>query len=167
MNRAAQNCIRAVLSFLMRLLFAASLYAQPKPPFTITISPVRATVTSGDPILVQITVKNLTKQEFDFNTIISDITGRDFIYVFDVTNAGGIAVPPKTMTPESELLVGHAVFRTLGPEGTLMDTASLERLFDLSKPGTYTIRASRAVPEDKGMAITSNTITITVSEPSK
>jgi hypothetical protein len=146
---------------LLGIACAASASAQ-SPPYTITISPRVETVTSGDPIDVVVTFKNLTNHGIDFSANISDLTGIDPNCSFEVTDDHGAPVQQKKY-PHSELATGHAVFRILEPGESITETESVGRLFDMSKPGKYVIQVSRPNFKDKSAAVVrSNKITIAV-----
>jgi hypothetical protein len=60
---------------------------------------------------------------------------------------------------------GHAEFGTLKPGETITHDVNLLRLFYLKHPGKYTLRVSRAVPQDLGGGIIkSNIVTITLAQ---
>jgi hypothetical protein len=152
---------------LLVLSFALSVLAQTSPgraPFTITISAVRATVRAGDEVEVLVSVKNLTNREMDFSANISDLTGIDPNYVFEVSNDRGSPASRRAY-PHPELATGHAVFRKLQPGATITDTEPVSRLFDMTKPGKYIIQVSRRISDDKSEGtVRSNKITITVAQ---
>lgn len=73
----------------------------------------------------------------------------------------GNAAQPAPGRVEDDLVVGSDFFYTLQPGKALNDVILANKLYDLSKPGKYSIQVSRFDPESK-TTVTSNTITVTV-----
>jgi hypothetical protein len=154
------------------LFFTAWAIAQvspANPPFTIVISPVSANVTIAEGVFVKLTIRNVTTIPMDISANISDLTGVDPNYVWNVMDDGGTPVP-KRKYPHPELAGGRPFLGPmLQPGSTFTRTEALSRLFDLSKPGRYMIDASRQISlsnRDAGV-VRSNIITVRVSADSK
>ena len=90
-------------------------------------------------------------------------TNVDPTFLFDLRNDDGHPLPRRVYRfPENG---GHAWFGTLKPGESMKSDADLRRLFDLKRPGKYTLQVSRRVPETLGGGtIKSNVITLTVKE---
>src|ERR1700733_10740859 len=162
------------------LVLAASmaLAQQPQPAFTITISAGQTVVTVKSPIEVQVTLKNTSNHDlrvFTDNSYKAELSG----FGAEVTDAQGLA--PK-ITRYHDLLTGgkaprekvanpdeHFVMVASGgaepvaPGGTIELHMNIGKMYDLSKPGVYTIQVTRTDTAD-GITVRSNPLKITVTE---
>lgn len=131
-------------------------------PLAIVIAASPTTVEAGAEVDISVTVKNMTNRDLDLSANISNLTGVDPNYIYEVRDAHGIPVRARAYS-HPELATGHAVFRKLGPGESLTETEPIGRLFDMRTPGKYVVQVSRRVPEG-GTVVRSNTITVTVVE---
>ncbi len=137
--------------------------AAPRPTartsYTPAIDTLDDTVTAGSQIRLQIEVTNTSNDQFVYDPGITKL-------VFDVRNAQGGSAP---LMPAGESLrkmygsVGHGQLITV-PQGKTMSAgaAQLDKIYDLSKPGKYTVQVSRFDDTTK-VWVKSNTITLTVT----
>jgi len=130
--------------------------------FVITVSPDSQVARTGSDVVITVRFENRSRQELDFSANISDNTGVDPNYTYDVRDSRGNLVP-RRVYPHPELATGHAVLRKVAPGESVSDTEPIGRLSDMSKPGKYSIQVLRHVPDGKrGQVVRSNKITVTV-----
>jgi hypothetical protein len=144
-------------------------------PFSISISAAEQQVVSGSPVKVKLTLTNKSDHDISIwreNT--EDEGGRTYrVDVHDDANK----VPPETkigtvrngnwaelsrLSPEEIDLGGSGACITLKSGKSLTEDVSISRLYDLGKPGKYTIQLRRLV-EGIGTYVKSNTVTVTVT----
>ena len=147
------------LSILILLLAGATT----KAPFTLVLTMESPTVALGSDVRVKVQWTNTSDKALDSSANILDATNVDPNFRFELLDAHGHATPRKVYKfPQTS---GHAEFGTLKPGETITDDVNLLRLFDLKHPGKYTLRVSRAVPQDLGGGtIKSNIVTITLTQ---
>ncbi len=155
------------------LLLAASIA-----PFTIAIGTSGSVATAKSPIEVQVTLKNTSDHEFRFyldNSRKAELCGFDV----EVTDAQGLAPKitayhnaltgwkapqERVMKTEGEfIIVGSGGTLPLAPGKTVELHMDIGQMYDLSKPGTYTIQVTRTDAAD-GTTVKSNPLKITVAE---
>jgi hypothetical protein len=119
-------------------------------------------------VLLEMKLTNVTRREISLSSDSTDF----WSYEFELRDAKGAPVPrtAEWMRALSErptwttVNVGEA----LAVGASLIKTVMLEKLFDLSKPGQYTLRISFAsfACSNSGTRVTSNLIHFTVDAPS-
>jgi hypothetical protein len=143
-------------------VFAIGQGQSAKQPFAIVISAVESTVKARSSVPIRVQMTNTSSQDLDASGNWSDLTGADPNYVFDVRDSAG-KLAPKRVYEHPELQFGKAIFRTVGPGGSITDTPDISRQYDLSRPGKYVIQVARRVPDNpKDGVVKSNKITVTV-----
>jgi hypothetical protein len=133
-------------------------------PFALVISSEAKSVKAGSAVEIKVSLTNHSAQDIDASANISDLTGVDPNFIFEVRDAAGILVA-KRGYEHPELANGHAMLnRAIKPGKTLEETADIGRLYDMSRPGEYNIRASRRASENENDGVVkSNKIKITVT----
>ena len=142
----------------------------PNPPFSLTItsdSPVK----SGKVVWVDVTLKNITSGNITTYST-SDHIG--FEYEVDVWTDKS-AMAPETKfgreihnhtTPEDdrqpEVILSNGAYSELGPGKSITDHVSISKMYDLSKPGKYTIQFRRLDEVSKTL-VKSNKLTVTIT----
>lgn len=155
--------------FALLLLTTSAVFAQvhsrgTKQPFTICISMDNPVVTVGSDVDMRVELTNTSKWDLSAGGILNRDTGIDSQFRFEVHDEQGKLVPIKAY-PHPELAGGNAVVRTLKPNERFVETQGMGRLYDLTKPGKYTIQVWRQISNNpKNGAIKSNIITITVTD---
>jgi hypothetical protein len=140
-----------------------------KQPFSIKINAGHSHVKVGDPVYVDIEMRNTSDHEIDC-TAMTGNNGIDRNFQYEILDDNGDPAPKiaagKTF-PE-------AIPCTLKPENNYSTGGEISRIFDFSRPGKYTIQLSRPIwgndqiPEtgrtvQNGQTVVkSNKITITV-----
>ena len=104
---------------------------------------------------------NTSGQTLDASANILDATNVDPNFLFKFLDEDGRPVPRRDYKfPQTS---GHAEFGTLGAGESITHDVNLLRLFELKKPGKYTLQVSRLIPKALGSGtVKSNLLTITV-----
>jgi hypothetical protein len=135
------------LILLAALLGSASVAQKaPEAPFKVEVSAEQSTAKVGSEVPITILLTNNSSKDLDVSANISNLTGADPNYIYDVRDSKGKPVP-KRVFPHPELATSRAIFRTLNPGQTLTDQQDLNRIFLLDRPGKYTVRVSHRNPE--------------------
>jgi hypothetical protein len=95
----------------------------------------------------------------------ADSNSLDTRYVYDIRDSSGRKIEQKRSAHPELDAAGSFRFCTLrSRQSTNAEENLISRLFDMSKPGTYTVQVSRGISSDeKKGAVKSNQITITVT----
>jgi len=135
-----------------------------QPPFSISITAEKPEIKAGSDVYIKIQMTNTANHAVDCTRAPSN--GSDRAYQYEVREIGG-APPSKVARPHPEIgETFHSWPCVLNPgESTTMDDSLISKLYDLSRPGKYSIRASRFISGDRkeNGVVKSNTITITVT----
>ena len=130
-------------------------------PFKIAITADSPTVVAGSDVWIKVSLTNTSNQ--DAPEGVAYILGNiDSSFQFEVRDNQGELVPKRTY-PHPELATGSVRFRTISRGETYTQNQLVSALYDMRKPGEYTIQVSRRInynPEDD---IKSNIVTITVT----
>jgi hypothetical protein len=157
----------------LTLVVAASggVFAQvAPPPFSLTLSSSEKVIRVGSEARLEIVLKNTSIHEFSIAT--SNLKDRaESHYLIDVRDSKGRPVPDTEYahtvwnlnSKPTTLFVFSEIVDTLKPGETMTDVAVITKLYDLTRPGKYTIRVSRKIWKELGKGtVKSNPITITV-----
>lgn len=152
---------RALLIICGIVAAACAGFGQPgKAPFTLTISTDKPTVVAGSHVFIKITQTNTSDRSI--GCAAGDSNGFQIAFRYEVLDEAGKSVK---IPGEHHELRG---FSWRGPcnlapgESTSRDS-QITALYDLSKPGKYTVQvSSQASSDEKDGVIKSNVITITV-----
>jgi hypothetical protein len=130
--------------------------------FTLVVS-TEPTAGPGPDVWVKVRWTNTSAQALDASANILDATNVDPNLLFELRDNRGRPVRKKVYKfPETS---GHAEFGVLNPGESIAHDVNLARLFELKKPGKYTLQVSRSIPKSLGGgAVRSNKITITITE---
>ena len=133
------------------------------PPFKIAITAENSTVVAGADISIKVSLTNTS----DHDVREGVMYGRGniaSIYRFEVRDEHGKLVPKRTY-PHPELgLPGSVRFSPISPKQTITEDQEVSALYDMRKPGKYTIQVWKRDPKDD---IKSNIVTITVTPKDK
>lgn len=134
-----------------------------KPPFTIVLIPEKATANLVSDIFIKILWTNDSNETVDASANILDATNLDPNFILDMRDMAKHLVPTKVYRfPQTS---GHAAFGALKPNESMTNEVNLRKLYNLDRPGKYTLRVSRRVPKSLGGGIVkSNIITITLTD---
>jgi hypothetical protein len=155
--------IKLLCGSFLCMVGVTSSYAE-NAPLSMTISSIPANIDPNDDFFVNITVKNISTKPFSmghFKTLIAETKPYD-IYV---TDQYGKSIPYRKdlRHPEQMLGFNEVALVTLQPGEFFVDRVVLDDLFDLSKPGRYTVEIDRKLLREwGGWELHSNRITITI-----
>ena len=129
------------------------------PPFSISISTVKATVPVGTGVWLNVQMTNTSDHPVDCSSVYVGGTDRRFQY--DVRDESGASMKKPNMHPERAS--GSIQMCTLKPGETVSHETLVSWLHDFSRPGRYSIQLMRGATDDENDGVVkSNTITITV-----
>jgi hypothetical protein len=136
-----------------------------EPPLSMTISSTPTIIDPKEDYFIDIKIENISRKPFYINHYITLIGGTD-PYDVHVKDHFNRVVNHRTdlRHPDQPLPVYRTSFVTLEPGEFVVDRLVLDDLFDLSKPGQYTIQIDRKLPPEwGGWELHSNQITITIA----
>jgi hypothetical protein len=138
-------------------------------PFSLTISTEHDRVKVGSEVLVQITLTNTSDQEIALGKAPGNLPQAESEYLVEVHDSRGQTAPDTDYgrkIKQNKIVVSFSrVSATVGPGESLKDGVILTKLYDLSRPGKYSVQLLRKVPPQLGDGlIKSNKVTITVTE---
>jgi hypothetical protein len=166
-----------ILIGLLMLGSAGIVYSQTsQEPFSITIRTEKPKVRAGDPVYIDVSMKNIS--DHDVDCTINAGNALDNNYRYDIIDETGQTIP-KTPKKHPEIGDDSSIWPCIiKPGETSPKTGGLVSiLYDLTRPGKYTVQVSRGVwgdgnrPGTAGRGdnnqpvVKSNTITITVLPP--
>jgi len=128
----------------------------------LTASAKESSVKSGNAIWVDVTLENKSDHEL---LVFRELLGAEddqggYVYYVDVRDDKE-GKPQPTKFLEKRAGIGSEVAISLKPGKTMTDRINACKLFDLSRPGKYSIYVFRWSTTD-GKTLRSNTITVTV-----
>jgi hypothetical protein len=172
MNGAAKQLFSLVF---IGFFSSAISYAADWPPFSITLSSPHDTWKVGSAVTVKIALTNTSDQAVLIRKSFAQDAGEVFMDVEVKDDQGN--QPPRTkyyrrlrqeggydseMSPDEEFLVSRSVKKIfLKPGETIEVGIVVNRLFDLDRPGKYSVRVQQR-GEGAKSAVASNTITVIV-----
>jgi hypothetical protein len=186
LERAVNNDLQLVkgtgenmrILFVLFMLGAAGIaWSQtPQEPFSITISAEKPQVRAGDPVYIKIAMKNISDHDVDCTMNAVDALDRNFRYdILDENSQTVQKIPKKYPQIGDDINISPCIIQ---PGETAHAFAGLVSiLYDLTRPGKYTIQVARGVwgdgnrpgtagrGENSQPVVKSNTITITVLPP--
>ncbi len=137
------------------------------PPFRIAISVESSTVVAEADVWIKVKLTNTSDQAVSEGVGYISGTNLDSTLRFEVRDEHGKLVP-KRAYPHPELgYPGSVRFRTISRGETLTQDQRVSALYEMRKPGKYTIQVSRRVSENPKDNIKSNIITVTVTPNGK
>jgi hypothetical protein len=152
-----------VLLLIVTVLAVPLRFHAAKKPFTLVISSESKSFKTGSAVEIKLSLTNNSDGDIDASANISDLTGVDPNFLFDVRDAAGNLVS-KRVYKHPELATAHAMLnRLIKPGRSLEEKPDLNRLYDMSRPGEYDVQASRRASENENDGVVkSNRIRITV-----
>src|SRR6267142_5173378 len=116
------------------------------PTFKIAITAENSTIVAGADISIKVSLTNTSNQDIYEGVMYKDGIGLDSTFRFEVCDEHGKLVPKRTY-PHEELRTGKVTFRTISAGQTLTQPQPVSALYDLRKPGVYTIQVSRGASD--------------------
>nr|MDQ3821593.1 hypothetical protein [Acidobacteriota bacterium] len=115
----------------------------------------------GSDVWIKVSLTNTSDQDVYEGVGYADGIGLDSTFRFEVRDEHGKVIP--TYPPPKTGYTGRPLNRTISPRQTLTQEQVVSALYDMRKPGKYTIRVSRRASDNpKDGEIKSNIITVTV-----
>ena len=152
--------------FYCLLLFVSLALCQQSnnPPFKIAITTDSPTVVAGSDVWIKVSLTNTSDHDVDEGVMYITEINLDTTFRFEVRDEHGKLVPKRTY-PHPELgYSGSVIFRTISRGETLTQDQRVSALYDMRKPGKYTIQVWRRNPE---YDIKSNVVTVMVTPNGK
>lgn len=132
-------------------------------PFTIKISTDKPVVKAGSEVSIKVHLTNTSKRVMDCSATISNMTGVDPNYLFEIRDQVDNPAPLRVYE-HPELATGQPISRSLKPGESFTDEQEVSRLIDMSRPGNYVIQVSRRASENKKDGVVkSNIITVRIT----
>lgn len=166
------------------LVFGAFAVADPpfgKASFSLTIRTSQDVVKAGSEVLVLITLTNISDHDLYDSVPVTSSPAGENSYGIEIRNDKGVRapltrygyiargeVPPPEMNASQpgewmgSLFTGSVLLVTVEPGKTSGAAIRANELYDLSRPGKYSIQVTKRDDENKTI-VTSNTITVTVA----
>jgi hypothetical protein len=152
----------AFYCFLLSVSFAFCQQSN-NPPFKIAISAESSTIAAGDDVTIKVSLTNTSNQVVHEGVMYKSGIDLDSTLGFEVLNEHEKPVPKRTY-PHEELRGGSVRFRDFQPGETITQHQQVSALYDMRKPGRYTIQVWRRNPQ---YDIKSNIITVTATPKDK
>ena len=134
-----------------------------KPSLALVIAAESTTVNAGQPVSVRTVLTNKSKQPFDASACYCGPAGLDSLFRWEVRENGRLT--KRRAYPHPELSTGEIILdRVVPPDGELSGSQDISSLYDMTKPGKYTVRAIVELPKHMGGGtVVSNEIPVTVT----
>ena len=136
------------------------------PPFKIAITAGSPTIVAESDVWIKVSLTNNTNHDLDDSGGYVSGIDLDPNLRFEVRDERGKLVPKRTY-PRPELRPGYPVNRTIAPGQTFTLEQRVGALYDMRKPGKYSIQVSRSVSDNPKDDIKSNIVTVTVTAKGK
>jgi len=154
--------MHAFYCFLLSVGLALSQQSN-NPPFKIAISLESSAIAAGDEVTIKVSLTNTSNQVVREGVMYKSGIDLDSTLDFKVLDEHGKSVPKRTY-PHEELRGGSVRFRDFQPGETITQHQPVSALYDMRKPGKYTIQVWRRNPD---YDIKSNIVTVTVTPRDK
>ena len=143
------------------LLVAVVLWQQPtQAPFKIAITAEKSTVVAGDDVTIDVSLTNTSDQTVSEGAMYEGGIELDSTLRFEILDEHKKPVP-KRHYPNEELRGGSVRFSDFKPGDTSTQHQRVSALYDMRKPGKYTIQVWKRNPDYE---IKSNIVTVTVTD---
>lgn len=130
--------------------------------FSLTIETKKSTVKAGSAVWVEVKMENKSDHDLSvYRAISGDLDQCGWVYRVHIRDTKGVE-PSQTKFAQSVGVGGSGGYIPLRPEKTITDRCNVAKLYDLSRPGKYTIQVERLDEQSKAF-VESNTITVTVT----
>jgi hypothetical protein len=138
-----------------------------KQPFTLAIRVDQLTFKIGSQIRLRITLTNTSGQDLPIGRAKGDAQAEEVGYRIEVLDEEGKNAPETKFQrvikgEEDGIFVSSPIAITIQSGKTYEDAMMVNKFYDLSQPGKYTIQVQRRDPQS-GILVMSNTITVTVT----
>ena len=153
--------------FYCLLLFVSLALCQQSnnPPFKIAITAESPTVVAGNDVSIKVSLTNTSDHDV-YEGAMYRLGNLDTSFQFEVRDEHGKMVP-KRVYPHPELATGSVRFRTISRGETYTQDQLVSALYDMRKPGKYTIQVFRRDSDNPKNDIKSNIVTVMVTPNGK
>jgi hypothetical protein len=141
----------------------------PNPPFSLAITVADQSVKLGTQVSVTITLKNNSGQDLAFDK--SSASGEaEFHYSVLLMDHDGKPVPETRywrilQGKDHEAFTENVLSVAIHPNEEAKDDFVLNKLFDLRKPGKYTLQVAREIPQNLGKGLVkSNVLSLVITK---
>jgi len=152
-------------SIAVSLLFHRAAGAYENPAFTINISTPRAVVKTGEPVVVHVSLKSISKEPFKVAEVVNSGQA-ELNYNVEVRSADGRLAPYTKYGREvidNKIIAVSRRLDTLREGEQVEEEMFLDKFVNLTKLGAYTIWLGRKDPLNHGLLIKSNSLVIHVT----
>ena len=135
------------------------------PSISVSISTPNTTVRVGQPIPIRIDLKNTSNSEVRIGRVTSHGQA-ELDYEVVLLDSAGHPVPQTKYgdaAANRQVIIVSRELSPVAPAETTVQRTELTKLFNITKPGTYTVRVGRRWPPMKGKIEWSNTLTLTIT----
>ena len=139
-------------------------------PIKITIMAAQNNFMAGNPIEITITMKNISDHDINIVQWTGDKHQAELSYAVIVRDKNGempIETEYKKRLNEGgavAVIAGSHKLITFKPGDEITETSNLNKLYNLSRLGEYTVQVEKKLPDSEGEdTVKSNTITVTVT----
>jgi hypothetical protein len=165
--------MRCTLFCAVFVLANAAFGRTPRPSFSLTVSLPRSAVKSGSDMEVDVTMKNISHKDIEVGKVVGTAEAN---YEIEVTDSEGKPAAPtryeRMLRGEPPATDHHSVvIGSLRPDQTMQELFYANQLFDMKKPGKYTIQVSTtvyvgktAVKDATKVVVRANIVTLTVTD---
>jgi len=132
----------------------------------ISISAPTTSARVGQPVLIQVQLKNVSDHELKVGRIVAQGQA-ELDYHINLLDAAGRAVPRTKYGAAAHSGLIDIVSRELvpvQPHQTVTQHTDLAKLFKITQPGTYTVRVGRIWPPSSKNIVWSNTLTLRITK---
>lgn len=139
--------------------------------FTLSLEGPHEPLKSGAELRLHVTVKNTSDRTIGFVRSPGPVPEEAFRYEIEVRDATGRSAPPSTYLRElknkTTIISGSNLAHWLKAGESFVDEVDITKLYDLTKPGKYTVAVARDIPPNQNLGqgkVKSNPIIVTVIE---
>jgi len=120
---------------------------------------VQPEVKAGSPVKLTVVLTNESNKKMSGSKGFKK--GLDLAYRYEIRDTNGDVLTSKYHPDRRVPLEQRTLIRLLEPGQSVKDVIEVNEMYDLSRPGTYTIQLSRQV-DGRGLDVKSNKIVVTV-----
>jgi hypothetical protein len=147
----SKNVTQLLLLILFVMVCSVDVSCSAEPTFTVSIESA-SSQRIGNPIVVNITITNTSNQDFVFY----DVGRIDFDTSIVVWRSSGLTVEKTIYGMQTPGGPGSFALSTLHPGGQDTVSATINKVYDMTAPGTYFIRVDVSMMPSRGRPLPFN-----------